>query len=138
MTKTDFIRTLDFEAAKASIAKKLGVKTDELVIKASKSGDFKIDLRKVSGKLGKLFSSAGRAMIVTDKVNIRENKESFSYSANIMLNLKNGASEYSSKIGKIDTDNNKFNFHTIDDMRRTRLMRAARNESNAAAKDATV
>lgn len=44
MTKTDFISNLDFKVAKNSIARKLGIKSTDLDIKPSRSGDFKINI----------------------------------------------------------------------------------------------
>ena len=120
MTKTDFINTLDFEVAKKSIARKLGINANELEIKSLKSGDFKIDLKNVSGKMCPLFSGAGRAMIVTDKLNIKEHKDNFSYEATVSLDLKNRSGEYKNKIGKINLDNNKLVFSTIDDIKNNR------------------
>ena len=121
MTKTDFINTLDFEIAKNSIARKLGMKADELEIRSSKSGDFKINLKNVSGRMGSIFSGPGKAVIVTDKLNIKENKDdTFSYEANVELDLKNRSGEYRTRIGKINLNKDKFVFYTMNDLKNNR------------------
>ena len=117
MTKTDFINNLDFEVAKNSIAKKLGIKSTDLDIKPYKSGNFKINLKNVSGNISPLFSGARKAVLITDNLNIKETKDTFSYEANIALNLKNNSGEYISKIGKIGLNRNKFVFYTMNDIK---------------------
>jgi len=119
MIKNDFINKLNYESAKTAIARKLGIKADELIIKASKSGDFKIYLNNVSGKTGSLLAG-GRAILVTDQLNIREHKDNYSYEANIWLNLKNRSGEYKSKVGRIKLNNDKFVFYTAEDLKNSR------------------
>ncbi|MBQ8234065.1 MAG: hypothetical protein IJZ36_00595 [Bacilli bacterium] len=120
MTKTDFIETLDFEVAKSSIAKKLGMKADDLTIRHTKSGDFKINLKNVSGKMSPLFYGASKAVLVTDKLNIKEHKDTFSYEAVVSLDLKNTTGEYKNRIGKLNLNNNRFVFYTNNDIKQAK------------------
>lgn len=115
MTKTDFINNLDFEVAKTSIARKLGIKPTDLVIKPSRSGDFRIDIK--DSKIGSLLFGTGRAVLTTNNLSIKENKDSYSYDANIHLDLKNRSGEYSSKVGKLNLKNDKFVFYTVKDLK---------------------
>ena len=132
MTKTDFVSTLDFEVAKTSIARKLGMKADDLDITHSKSGDFKINIKNTSGKMEPFFSGPGRALLVTDKVNIRERKNNtFSYEANIDLNLKNRSGEYKARIGKLNLNNNRFVFNTISDLKNNAKKKKETSEKSA-------
>lgn len=140
MTKTDFISNLDFEVAKNSIARKLGIKSTDLDIKPSRSGDFKINLKNVSGNMSPLFSGARKAVLTTDNLNIKENKDTYSYEANVTLDLKNSSGEYISKIGKIDLKKDKFVFYTMNDIKnkntkatetRTRRTRAKKVETTS-------
>lgn len=129
MTKTTFINNLDFEVAKDSIAKKLGMKSTDLDMKLSRSGNFKINLKNVSGKMSPLFSEAGKAVLFTDNLHIKENKDTYSYEANISLDLKNRSGEYISKIGKLDLKNDKFVFYTMNDIRKEREKRRSVNKN---------
>lgn len=132
MTKTDFINSLDFEVAKGSIARKLGMKADDLVIKSSKSGDFRINLKTSSSKIGSLFSGPGRAFLITDNVNIKEYKnDTFSYEANIDLNLKNRSGEYRTRIGKINLNNDRFVFSTLNDIKNKNSKKREVNKNKA-------
>lgn len=128
MTKTTFINNLDFEVAKDSIAKKLGIKSTDLDMKLSRSGNFKINLKNVSGKMSPIFSEAGKAVLFTDNLNIKETKDTFSYEANISLDLKNRSGEYISKIGKLNLKNDKFVFYTMKDIKKDRERRRAANK----------
>lgn len=119
MTKTDFINNLDFEVAKNSIARKLGIKANDLDVRAFKSGNFRINLK--SDKANPLFCGAAKAVLFTDKLNIKENKdETFSYEANILLDIKNNKGEYISKVGKLNLNKNKFVFYTSNDIKNDR------------------
>ena len=127
MTKTDFISTLDFEVAKKSIARKLGIKSTDLNIKPSKSGDFKINLKNCTGNINSLFSGARKAILVTDNLNITDDNNKFYYKANVLLDIKGNNGEYISKVGLIDSKNNKLVFHTLDDMKTTRKRKTTEN-----------
>ncbi|MBQ8218329.1 MAG: hypothetical protein IJZ79_03395 [Bacilli bacterium] len=127
MTKTEFINELDFEAAKVVISKKLGMKAEDLSISSTRSGDFKINLKNISGKLSALFYGARKAILYTDNIHVVEHKDNFSYEAAVWLNLKNGYGEYRTKIGKISLNNNKFVFSTIRDIRNRNK---SKNEEN--------
>lgn len=140
MTKTNFISNLNFEVAKNSIARKLGIKSTDLDIKPSRSGDFRINLKNVSGNMSTLFSGARKAVLTTDNLNIKENKDNYSYEADVTLNLKNSSGEYISKIGKIDLKKDKFVFYTTNDTKnknnkstetRTRRTRAKKVETTS-------
>ena len=140
MTKTNFISNLNFEVAKNSIARKLGIKSTDLDIKPSRSGDFRINLKNVSGNMSTLFSGARKAVLTTDNLNIKENKDNYSYEADVKLNLKNSSGEYISKIGKIDLQKDKFVFYTTNDTKnknnkstetRTRRTRAKKVETTS-------
>lgn len=125
MTRTEFINGLDFEVAKNTIAKKLGMKADNLSIKPYKSGNFKIDLKNASGAVGSLIKGARRAVITTEDLNIKESNDEFSYKANVNLTLRNNSGEYVSKLGKIDFEKNKFIFSTMNDIKKIRAKRSA-------------
>ena len=114
MTKTEFINNLDFETAKNSIAKKLGIKSTELDIKLYKSGHFKINLKNASGNISPLFSESKKAILSSDNLNFKENNGT--YEANITIHLKNNFGEYISNIGKIELKKDKFVFYTINDI----------------------
>lgn len=116
MTKTEFINNLDFEVAKKSIARKLGMNANDLAIKTSKTGNFKIDIKNVSGSIGSLVSGSKKAIILTKDLNIKENNDNFSYSANVDITLKNNSGEYTNNIGTIDLNKNKFIFITNSEL----------------------
>ena len=137
MTKTEFINKLDFDAAKNVIAKKLGISTDGLIIRPTKSGEFVISLKKVTGDVGSLFSGARSVTLATDNLVIKETKNGCSYVANIRFILKNKAGEYSSNIGRIEVQNNKFVFYTMSDLKkRAALKKAARSKKTTKTKTA--
>lgn len=115
MTKTEFINGLNFEVAKNSIARKLGMKASELSIKPARSGDFRIDIKNASGTIGSLVSGARKAFITTKDLKVTSKDGSFSYSADIDIDLKNKSGEFINTIGKIDLDKNKFVFITLDE-----------------------
>ena len=133
MTRTEFINGLDFEVAKNTIARKLGIKPTNLSIKPYKSGNFKIDLKNASGTAGSLTTGAKKAILTTENLDIKENNEEFSYKANVTLNLKNGSGEYTSKIGKIGFEKNKFIFNTINDIKKTRSSKRPTSTAGAQA-----
>ena len=117
MTKSDFIKGLDFETAKTAIAKKLDIAAENISVRPYKSGNFKIDLRNASGVTGSLVNGASKACLITRNLNISKKNKTYSYAAAVDIDLKNRYGEYINKIGQINFDKNKFTFDTITDMK---------------------
>lgn len=115
MTRTEFISGLNFETAKDAIAKKLSIDSNDISVKPYKSGNFKINLKNASGITGSIVNGATKAVLVTDELDISKNNKTYSYTANVNIDLKNNSGEYISRIGQIDFDKNKFVFNTIVD-----------------------
>lgn len=118
MNRTDYVNSLNFEGAKVSIAKKLGINSEEVSIKPYKSGNFKVDLKNTTGNIGSLISGANKAYLTTTNLTIKKNKnKDFYYKADLELDLKNKSGEYVSTIGCIDSSRNKLTFSTANELK---------------------
>lgn len=120
MTKLEFLRSLDFEAAKNTIARKLHMKPDNLKVKVLKNGVFEIDLKGANDPVGAIVYEAKRAVLCVTRVDIGEtiDKETgkptgaFAYNADISISIKNGDVEYNAIVGELDFIKNKLIFST--------------------------
>lgn len=80
MTKKEFIASLDFEAAKKEIARKIGMKPNSFTINTKPNGAFNIDLKKTDTKLTNfIFGAMRKASIASDSLDVTDN----SYKATI-------------------------------------------------------
>ena len=119
MTKTDFLRSLDFENAKITIARKLNIKPDTLSVKVTKNGVFEIDLKNANNPTGALVHNAKKAILAVTRVDIGEATDKdgkpngvFAYNADITVIIKNNEMEYVAKVGELDFVKNKLIFST--------------------------
>lgn len=119
MTKAEFLKSLDFESAKTTIARKMSIKPETITVKVSKTGVFEIDLKNANSATGILVSGAKKAVLAVTKVDIGEATDAegkpngvFAYNAEISIIIKNADIEYSAKIGELDFVKNKLIFST--------------------------
>jgi len=121
MTQNEFIKSLDFESVKNTIARKLSIKPDTLTIKVIKNGVFEIDLKNANNPTGALVNGAKRAVLAVTRTDIGEATDSetgkptgvFAYNADISIIIKNGEMEYTAKVGELDFVKNKLIFSTV-------------------------